>query len=268
MTFPQTTAVEASRNGQEVWRLFTPLVSSGDIYESELSCRAAVIGPDSDIARASITYYDVQNANQANTASVSVSKPYVGRLDALASRTYPTGDRARLLISPVDLIPPPGFSPPSAGGGDRINIIPPSIDVLFYLGEVPQVISPRVNKTYLLEQLNILTPTDTVWFLLPFYGRRQVRTTFKNLGILSQPAVDVRVYGINFSNVLPSASISDNGHQQVLLGSTTLPVPPLGAGTMDTLLLDGLFDYLAIEIDPVGNWIVRDSFITHVTLRD
>lgn len=269
MAFPQTTALEASRNGQEVWRLFTPLESSGDIYESELSCRAAVIGPDSDIARANITYYDVQNANQANTASISVNKPYIGRLDALASRTFQTGDQARLLISPLDLVPPPGYRPPSAGATDPIETVVPNIDLLFYLGEVPGYIGPRSNRVYLFEQLPSFSSLNPQWFLIPFYGRRFAEVTLKSMGFIAQPSVIVRIYGLNFSNILPSAALADNGHQQELLTTRTFLVPALGAGITDSIVIsDRAFDYLGIEIDGAAGFPDATSFLTHIVTSD
>ncbi len=270
MSFPQTSPVEAMRNGQEFWRLLTPLVSSGDIYEAEVSSRALVIGSDSDIARVNITYYDVQNANIANNASVSVDKPFVGRLDAIASQPYQSGDRARLLISTLDLVPPTGFRPPSAGEGDPVSIVQPYIDLLFYLREQPGFIAPRSNKVHLLEQLPLFTSTNPQWMLVPFYGRRFTEVTIKSLGFVGQPAIDVNVYGINFSNVIADPVLADNGHQQELLGTMSLGAPGLGAGITDSLpITNRAFDYLAIEIDSSGAAFPdASSVVTHIVVSD
>lgn len=270
MSYPQSSVVEAIRQGQEYWRLFTPLVSSGDIYEAEVSSRALVIGSDSDIARANVIYYDIQNPNIANCASVSVDKPFLGRMDAIASQTYQSKDRARLLISTLDLMPPLGFRPPSAGDDDPLSIVQPYIDLLFYLGEQPGFIPPRSNKIHLLEQLPAFASTDPQWMLVPFYGRRFAEVTIKSLGLAVQPAFDAKIYGINFSNVIADPALADNGHQQELLGTMSFGVPVLGAGITDSLsITNRAFDYLAIEIDSSGSAFPDAvSVITHIVTSD
>lgn len=269
MSYPQTSAAQAIRNGQEYWRLFTPLDSSGDIYEAEVSARALVMGPESDISRAEVTYYDAQSANLVNCATISVDKPFIGRLDALASENYQTGDRARLLLSSIDLIPPPGFRPPSAGATDPLSIIPPNIDLLFYLNEEPTFIAPRANRVHLLEQLPALGSLPE-WYMAPFYGRRFAEVTVKNLGFLPQPAITVNIYGINFSNILADGALGDNGHQQELLATMALGAPALGAGITDSAtIVNRAFDYLAVEIDPGGSVFPDiDSVVTHITVSD
>lgn len=267
MSFPQTTPIEALRNGQQIWRLFTPLDSSGDIYESEASARSLVIGPDSDIAQVQATYYDVQNPNLANTVSVSVNKPYVGRLDALVSATYQSGDRARLLLSPLDLVPPPNFRPPGAGA-DVVEVVVPKIDVLAYLNEVPTYIPPRTNGNWLFETLPAFVSMNPQWFLVPFYGRRFAEITAKSLGIFMQPAVTLTVYGLNFSNIL-SFVLADDGYQLEQLVLLNFAAPGLGAGiTHSTSIVNRSFDYLAIKIDGGGAFPDPASFPVHIVTSD
>lgn len=270
MTFPQTSSIEAIRQGQEFWRLFTELESSGDIYESEQSSRAIVIGPNSDIARANVTYYDVQNNNIASNVSISVDKPLIGRLDALSSQTYQTGDRARILISSIDLAPPSGFRPPSAGVADPISQVTPKIDIYSYLNEQPGFIAPRTDRVHLFEQLPNFLSSAPQWYLVPFYGRRFAEITVKSLGFLAQPALTVNIYGINFSNTIADASLADNGHQEELLATMSFIVPGLGAGITDSVAISNrAFDYLAVEIDSSATPYPDSSAVTtHITVSD
>jgi hypothetical protein len=256
MTFPQTSPVVAVQNGQAYWRLFTELSSSGDIYESEQSARAFVIGPDSDIARVKVVYYDVQNPNIASEVIVSVDKPFIGRIDALGSQQYQSGDGARILISHADISVPVGdnpFRPPTANPSPlaTIETVQPFIDLIQYINEVPSFIAPRTDKVYQFGQLTNITD-DQQWFLVPFYGRRFGDVSVKTLGTTSgtTPAIDIFVYGINFSWIIADRSIgSDNGHHQEMLGQFHLNVPSLLAGVSNCVsVTNQSFDYLAVQI--------------------
>lgn len=266
MSFPQTTAVNAIRNGQDIWRLFTPAESSGDIYEAEVSARSLVVGPDSDIGRYVVNYYDVQNPNIVNMATFSIDKPWIGRLDALPARTYASGDVARLLISTDDLMPPTGFRPPTAAEEDAVEIVQPNFDVLFYLQENPTFIQPRANQIHLFEQLP--GPLDkSNWFLVPFYSRRFGEVTAKNLAFGAAADYTLNVFGINFSNVIaPGVGAPPQvGHQEELLGTATVSV-----GETDSVTITNRgFDYLAVELDPTGgDFSSQSQAIVHITTSD
>jgi hypothetical protein len=269
MSFPQTTPVNSVRGGEEYWRLLTPLSSSGDIYEAEVSARAIVVGPDSDISKIDVTYYDVQNPNLANTASVSTDKPFIGRLDAFASENYQSGDRARVLISTSDLLPPAGFRPQGAGVADPLSIIQPNIDLLFYLNEEPTFIAPRTNTTYRTEQnpVDVLAPPN--WVMFPFYGRRYANITMKNvLDFVTPTTVVVNVYGINFSNIISDPGLQDNGHQQELLATTTIVPFGVSGVTQSIQITNRAFDYLALSYDPSVAFPTRTSFVINAEVSD
>lgn len=271
MSYPQTQPGTAIQNGQELWRLFTPLESSGDIYESDVSARAVVIGPDSDIARAGITYYDRQSTNIANMATVSVDKPWIGRLDALASQNYQTEDRARILINTEDLIPPAGFTVPLATINAAVEIIVPNIDLLFYLNEEPSFIPQRSNKVYLFENLISADSEDPQWFLVPFYERRLAEITVKMLNFVGTQATTVNIFGLNFSNTL-AGPLVDTGHQQLLLGTIDLPQPLAGdVGPTGSFTVTGRsFDYLAISVAQEGEvqFPNINSLSIHIVVSD
>lgn len=286
MTFPQTSSILALQDSQEYWRLFTTLESAGDIFETESSVRAVVVGPQSDIARARIIYYDKQNPNIANELIVSVDKPFLGRLDALGSLQYQTGDRARLLISSADYGPPPvgtnTFRPPTAPApvaspaDPAILIVDPKIDLLFYLENEPAYVPPRVDRVHQFEQVGNTTG-DQQWFLVPFFGRRFFDVCVKSRGItvsmVTTPAVDVYVYGINLSWILSDVGLGDgdSGHQQELLGSFHLNAPSAGAGVSDSISLPSRsFDYLAVLVQkPNGvNFPIETAIVTRISVSD
>lgn len=263
MSFPQTTSVNAIRGGLEIWRLFTEIESSGDIYEADTSARALVIGPDSDVGRVMVTYFDEQAPASANSATLSVTKPWVGRLDAFPARNYASGDAARLLFSLPDLMPPPFFTP---SGAEPFELIQPTLDLLFYIAEEPGFIAPRSDKVFLFEQLQAIAFAS--WYLVPFYGRRSAKFTFKSLGLAAQPAVTVNIYGFNFSNLLGTV-LADDGHQRVLIGTVPLAAPALGAGVTGTFdVTDRFYDYLGIQIVPAAPFPSFNSFTTNIAVSD
>ncbi len=271
MTFPQTSAETAILNGQGYWRLFTPLESSGDIFESQVSARAVVVGPESDVSRINLTYYDQQSANAANQLCVSIDKPLVGRIDALFSTPYNSGDRARVLISAADLLPPSNYTPQGFDpANDVLEIVQPRIDLYYYLNEQPDFIPPRSDRFHLFEALPFSgTFDETIWYVIPFYGRRFAECTFKSLGVVTQPAVNVEVFGANFSNIIADAALADDGHQLESLGTVAIAPPALGLGITDSItVLNRAWDALVIEIDPTGTFPGPDSFVTHIVVSD
>ena len=60
MSYPQPNADQYAINGYQYFRLNTLLSSPGDIYESAQSALAIALGPESDISRVAVAYYDDQ----------------------------------------------------------------------------------------------------------------------------------------------------------------------------------------------------------------
>lgn len=276
MSYPQTSPNTSVLSGQDYWRLFTPLASAGDIYESEQSGRGFVIGPDSDIARVKIVYYDIQNPNLANEAIVSIDKPFVGRLDAFGDQTYNTGDQARLFISAEDFVPylssTSFFAPPTSAGA-VVEIVPPSIDLIQYLGEVPAFVPPRSDKVFRFDQLTNIS-NDQQWFLVPFYGRRFFDVGVKTLGFdgSTTPPIDVGVYGINYSPSVGGGVLRDTGVQQEMLDFFSLASPATNAGISEFAAGSSRsFDYLGVMIQkPVGSadYPIETVVSTRITVSD
>jgi hypothetical protein len=271
MTFPQTSAETAIQNGQQYWRLFTELESSGDIFEAPVSARAVVIGPDSDISRVDLTYYDAQSANLTNQMIISIDKPLVGRVDALFSTPYQSGDRARVLLSTADLLPPTNYLPQGFNvGNDILEVVQPRIDLYYYTNEQPTFIPPRSDRFHLFEQLPFVgTFDEDIWYVIPFYGRRFAECTFKSLGVVSAPALGIEVFGANFSNIVADVTIADDGHQLESLGTIAMAPPPIGQGITDSVtVLNRAWDALVIQINPTAAFPSPQSFVTHVVVSD
>jgi hypothetical protein len=271
MTYPQTSAETATLDGQEYWRLFTELESSGDIYELPVSARAIVVGSDSDIARVDLVYYDNQSDNLANQVVVSIDKPLVGRVDALFSTPYESGDRARILISSADLLPPANYTPQGFDAvNDILEIVQPRIDLHCYIDEQPGFIPPRSDRFHLFEALPFTgTFDESIWYVIPFYGRRFAECTFKSLGLVSQPAVTTTVWGANFSNIIADVAIADDGHQLEQLGQVIMAPPALGAGLTDSVtVLNRAWDALVVQVVPAAAFPSPDSFVTHIVVSD
>lgn len=188
MSFPQTQASAAVLRSQELWRLFTEIETSGDIYEINTSLRGLVIGPNSDLESVAVTYYDPLNRPvEANELTVSVNDPFLGRLDVLLDQIYPqtvggaafsAGSPARAFVSPKDIIQNsyvPATVVPSQAG-DVIAFVRPRIDLLGYFGDPSSVPAQRGERV-----INSEVPifdrgagSGISFFVLPFYRRKTI----------------------------------------------------------------------------------------------
>jgi hypothetical protein len=173
--------INAVLRSQEYFRLKTAIQSPGDIFELDESTRAVYIGPDSDIAEAQVTYFNPDNPNGTaiETAVVSVNGPFVGRLDSLPKTAVPsTGQSARILISPVDLVNNSYVSPVTAA--QRKMNIPAILDVMCALKTLPDIPSVRADRTlrYPGVPYNMVgaPPANdgSTDLYIPIYGRRMV----------------------------------------------------------------------------------------------
>jgi hypothetical protein len=205
MTFPQPDSRMAVLNGQEFFRLQTQLVSPGDIYESEVSALAVVVGPDSDMAKYLITYLDQEAVGITNQVIVTPDRDIIGRIDSRMDAIYPGAGarRGRILASLADLYDP-SFTPTgfSAGAGDVIYYEPPNIDLLFYFKNPPSVTPQRSDRQFKYLYLTPPTvPGRSSFLVLPSFGRKSGFFTFDNLSLVD--TVTVVIDGVILS---PSAA--------------------------------------------------------------
>ncbi len=175
--------VQAVLRSQEYFRLKRTVVSPGDIYELDESAKTVYMGPDSDIGEVQVTYFNPNEPNALETAIVSVNGPFVGRIDTLPKTTLPsTGQPARILISPVDIVDN-AYVPPNSIAYRRFNL-PTLIDLIVAvkpLNNVPQVRADRTLRYPSVPYRRHTNPpagTDgSTELLIPIYGRRMVTVT-------------------------------------------------------------------------------------------
>lgn len=184
MSYPQLAQASAETlEGQDYFRLFTEIQSSGDIYEMDTSAQAFVIGPQSDIARARVTYFDPSNPAQASSFVVSVDSPFIGRVDSIASTKYPNGTSAKILITPEDIINN-SFVPSGIGQADIRALVKPKLDLLGYLA--PPFSFPPKRADFTKSGICVINDdgghvSGTSYLTLPYYRRRFASLKFLNL---------------------------------------------------------------------------------------
>lgn len=175
------TADEAAvRQQQDFYRMFTPVVSPGDIWEVDVSARAIYIGPLSDIAEVNVQYADQQAPLGARNAIVSVNGPWVNRLDVdLTQRISSTNQPQRLLISPVDIVNLAYQRPTGGLVPLRRMMIPPRLDLIFCLGVPQNIPATRPDRTIRLPKVPYGEgAAGTTDLAIPIYGRRMVSFQF------------------------------------------------------------------------------------------
>lgn len=241
MTFPQPNADAYALNGQQYFRLNTLLSSPGDIYESAQGALAFAMGPDSDIARVRISYFDDQGGpTKTNETVIDPRRSFVGRVDARNETTYQPSNRpGRILLWPDDLFDPTyipttavtGFNP----GTDALITIVPRLDVIQYFVAQQSLQSRRADKEYNSQSYD---PTANLnYIIVPTYGRKYGFCDVINKDLMV--ASTFKVIGINYSynplftqeTVIFSAPLPSNAHLTVnnFLG-------PSGAGMFDACI--------------------------------
>ena len=255
MSFPQTRAAEEVLNGKDLWRLHTPIDSNGDIYELDTSASMIAIGPDSDVVRVLVSYYDDQAPSKVNSLVVKTNEPFIGRLDALLATQYEVsttigGDAlnfapmvGRVFVSPLDIIYQ-DYLPLSFVSPSESELLYPrtNLDVLSYLS--PPAASPRARRDRSL--ITTVTPLPVgfgdprSFVVLPHYGRKLV-TIRASAG---SPGSEMDVFGINFRTTGSFAfteTIIELGLSIPFGGS-------LGASVIADAAEFGFFDLIQVEI--------------------
>lgn len=185
MTFPQVQPDQLAVNGSQFFRINTLLSSPGDMYESTQGGLAFVLGPDSDVDRVNVAYFDPNVAGTLlNKFTVDSRRPFVGRISAQLDQTYqPSGRPGKILIWPDDLFNP-SYVPGATTGftaGDNLITIAPRLDVIQYFDNPPTLESCRADKEYNL-QTYVSSPVKPTWIVIPTYGRRYGSVAITNNG--------------------------------------------------------------------------------------
>lgn len=263
--YPQPSSVAPVLGGQEFFRLKTELLSTGDIYESEVSALGFAIGPSSDIANVEITYLD-RNIGSVAQANISPSRAIVGRLDARNDGTYPDQRKGRILIAPTD-----NYSPdwrPADFDADTIEYVPPIIDVLQYFTNPPSLTPARSDREFQFAYLQPAPPAGNRTFLMiPAYGRKSGYFSMLNLTATAQI---VKIGGVRFGPTASSPNAfngmsaynSDLAHDNNLVQYATFTYPFQAS-------VGGIWDYFVISIGTTGAGEYQGGpFPITVTLSD
>lgn len=262
MSYPQPLASQEVLEGQEFFRLFTELDSSGDVYEMDVSAKAFVIGPQSDIARVRVTYWDPILRGNSQSFVVSVDDPFLGRVDAFDTNKYPlVNTQGRILISPEDILEN-SWRPSNVAG--VVAFQPPRIDLLAYLSPPPAVPSKRAD--FKQEGRLQIGASGTSSLVYPYYRRKFASVQITNFA--AGTGYTVGVNGITFTTDA-NVPIVDGTSYRV---QTTAIVAPTaiaaGAGSTTTVRVkastSGLFDYLVINVagPPISGAVVAPIYYT------
>jgi hypothetical protein len=273
-------------NGYSFLRLNQKLASPGDIFESPQGAHAFAIGPNSDVSRVNIAYFDEQlPETYLNKITISPQRSFAELITAFNdTKNYsPSKVPARILIWPAEIFDqtfrPPGFDADNNG----LVFEQPEIDIIQAFAPAPGILGARVDKTYYYDTIPFPGEGIISYALVPYYGRRyasiQIQNRSHNTATPANIAgkLNVTVSGINFRIVDPATApightplntlltLNDNGgNAGAIINSKSFMI---GAGYNSQLLYNydvanadppvlttdtyqgGLFDYLLIEID-------------------
>lgn len=198
MTFVQPSSNDYATSGFNFFRLTAPLASPGDIYQSTQGSHGLVIGPDSDIAKVQVAYYDPNVANNIAYSAISPTRGFFGAIYSQEDQVYiPANRPGKILFWSDDLYNPSykpvGFSNPN---NDVLTSVTPVLDVIEYFQPLGSVAPQRNDKEYLFsESPQITDGVATAWYIIPCFGRRSVQVMVFNLSGVS---VNLDVRGLKY----------------------------------------------------------------------
>lgn len=240
MSYPQPSSNDYVIRGVQYFRLLTALATPGDIYESEVSCHALAIGPESDVANVNIAYFDDQIPTFMNRTQVGPPRSFTGRVDARNTDTYaPSGRPGRILFWPTDLYDPTFLPQNFVPDEDTLTFIAPVLDVIQYFKPQASLVPLRTDKTFRFTEIE-QPENRTAFIVLPCWGRK-----FGSCRVLnsSSAALSWGVTGITYFA---------NPNNQAI--ETEIDrVDALGIGDQHTTLFraatHGLFDALMFDLN-------------------
>lgn len=190
-------------DGKEFFRIHQELQSSGDVFELDASANAIYVGPNSDIAEMLVTYFDKRQPTGLAQARIAPGSPLVFRVDASNVETVPsTGQKARILISPVDLIDN-NYTVSGVQPAAYIRI-KPKIDVIQSLTPEASLPSERSDFTFRSSAITFGPGTasvDRVILVFPVYSRRLITATVSVPLNASAPRFDFTAVTLSTTSV-------------------------------------------------------------------
>lgn len=204
MSYPPPNPDQYALNGYKFFRLNTPLTSDGDMYESQQGAQGFAIGPDSDISKVNIGYFDEQVPRFLNQVAITPERAFPGFIAARNEVNYVPANRPGRILIWSDELYNPTWSPSFIEIGGRIDFEVPVMDVVQYFAPAAQSMNQgRNDKEYWYDFLNApAVPTDdarNTWVLvIPFYGRRFCNLNFKTDETVQLTDINVSVTGLHY----------------------------------------------------------------------
>jgi hypothetical protein len=252
MSYPQPLASQEVLDGQDLFRLFTPLQSGADAYELDVSGSAFAIGPQSDLSAARVTYVDSSQPSRVSSFVVSVGDPFVGRVDAFASLAYQKSNApGRIIVTPENLYNANWF--PTVNGLDIVSYIRPKLDLVSYFAPPSSIPLKRADFTT-RGRLSIADQgggSGVTWILVPFYGRKLASIEIRNK-TAGSVALTLAAAGINFTQ----DGVTPYGLTDFVVAQTAISLAGGGAiaavnsgvtAFQITAAQNGIFDYLMLS---------------------
>lgn len=245
--FPQTKASTRVQRSQDFWRLQTDVLHHGEVYEIDTSAKVFAIGPESDVPRVQLAYFDPQQQGQVSLATVSIEQPFIGRLDALLGETFPAGRVPGQILATPDILLNPNHR---SRGITTINEswILPRFDLLGYIREpnhLPTKRSDFVHRGNLWVREPDSGGTAEHTILVPWYGRRFFEITFQAFDP-QQPTENVEILGATFTR-LKDGQLSE---EQIIAPAVMNVGTGTGELTRHTVKAsnDGRHDYIVVRV--------------------
>lgn len=253
MSFPPPNANQYATGGSGFFRLNTTLTSDGDMYSSEQGAHGFAIGPDSDISKVNIAYFDAQVDRRMNQIAISPSRPFPGFVAAAneGGLYVPSNRPGRILIWPDEI-----YNPNWLPGNDdtiptdtakRVDIEVPILDVIEYFSPSP-IATSRNDKIYYMQDLPLPKApavAPITWFYqVPFYGRRYACVNFQPR-LSGGATVSLSAFGVVYRLL---GDQSDVSIETTLIGSVGVPNGTVFEDEI-TSSTDGTYDaiYVALQ---------------------
>lgn len=200
MSYPPPNPDNYALNGYKFFRLNTPLISDGDMYESQQGAQGFAIGPDSDISKVNIGYFDEQVPRFLNQVAITPERAFPGFIAARNEVNYVPANRPGRILIWSDELYNPTWNPNFIDVAGRIDFEVPVMDVVQYFAPAAQSMNQGRNDREYWYDFIPAPPApvgvNNVWTLvIPFYGRRYMNLIWQS----QQPAaVGVSISGLHY----------------------------------------------------------------------
>jgi len=264
VSYPQSNSNDSVRAGQDFWRLNTTLISPGDIYESEQTSHAIALGPDSDVARVNVAYFDPSTPGTfMNIVAVSPGRLFNGIVTASPGDSYaPSGNPARALIWSEDFFDQNYRAHmvlnDVATEVSFVEFIRPVLDVIQYFSAQPSLPPTRNDKQWTFQELRleqVPPPAGSVAYVFPYYGRKYASIEITNC---SADTIHVAINGLTYVYTNDTEGQTIQHTETVLTETTDLIhatanegsiIPSLsGLKRVVTAAGDGMFDAIVVMV--------------------